>query len=213
MNCAEFERGLSRLLAGDEEEGDRERRLAGLRGHAEACAGCGGLADLLELLSLPPGERDLAEGPPAAYWEGFEAGLRDKLARGGSPRGRGWAAWAGLAAALLLAGVGLWLVFSSAEPGPAGQGLAARDPGPVEIPESLEALLRSAEPGEALAGLDFLGGFAALPESADPAPAGNGPAGSGAPFYPDPEAMDAESRRALLEWLREQEDRGLGVES
>lgn len=209
MNCAGFEDDLARLLAGEEAGEERAARLAALRAHARGCPDCGCASDLLELLGLPPAERDLAQPPSDRYWESFDAALRRRLGHGGPRTRRDWTAWTGFAAALLLAAVGLWLVLSPADAWMPGEGLAAEGPGANQIPDGLELLLRAAEPDEALAGLDFLGGLTGLAEAP---PVAGGP-GSDCFFYPDPEEMDAEARRALLDWLREREDRDRGVES
>ena len=215
MNCADFERGLARLLVGEEEPGARKAALTKLSSHAEGCPDCRGMNELLELLAAEPAARDLAAPPPEPYWETFERGLRDKLAQAGPRPARGWRAWTPAAAAFLLAGLALWLVFSSGEDAMRNAGRAPG--GEDEIPETLEILLRAAEPGEAMAGLDFLSGLAGLPEAAPGAapaePGPDGPSVPAGPFYPDPEAMDAEARRALLDWLREREGRDRGVES
>lgn len=214
MNCTDFERALTALLADDDDNADR---LAMLREHAEACSQCGGAADLLELLSLSPAERDLVESPAGSYWEEFDSGLRLRLAQSGPPAGRGWTPWAGIAAALLLAAAGIWLVLSPGDAAPPGGTVRATGEQGGEIPDTLEALLRQAEPDEALAGLDFLVGLPGCSGvgagAAESASGNNEPSGSGAPFFPDPEQMDAEARRALLDWLRERTVRDRGVES
>jgi hypothetical protein len=209
MNCAGFEDDLARLLAGEEAGEERRARLVALRAHAQACPDCGDASDLLELLALPRGERDLAEPPSDRYWDSFEAALTRRLARGGPSPRRDWGAWSGVAAALLLAAVGLWFVLSPGHTWMPGEELAAEEWNGNEIPDSLELLLRAAEPDDALAGLDFLGGLAGLAEAPSEAA---GP-DSGGFFYPDPGVMDAEARRALLDWLRERESRERGVES
>lgn len=216
MNCADFENALTRVLGDDIAAEEREARVAELRAHAEACPDCAGAMDLLELLALPPAERDVVPAPLDSYWERFEAGLRDRLA-GEPPARRGWTAWGGAAAALLLAAAALWLVFPFGDPAIPGTGVAGLGPGTDEIPEPLGMLLRAAEQDEALAGLDFLGGLGGVPEAvldtAESGGGGGGAAGLDGRLYPDPAAMDAEDRRALLDWLRAAEQRGRGAES
>jgi hypothetical protein len=217
MTCADFERKLTGLIAGEAGPGGGEADLASLREHAASCASCRGTADLLELLTWPGEERDLVESPPEPYWDRFEAELGQRLARGASRSRWGWAPWTGVAASLLLAAMGLWLVFAPGTGGPVEGRAEARPAGSDPIPEDLEVLLRAAQPGDALEGLDFLAGLAGLPEAAreglETAPGGEGPAEPAGLFYPDPEAMDTEVRRALLNWLRENAGRERGVES
>lgn len=215
MNCAEFDGALCALLEGEGQPGEREAGLTGLRAHARDCADCRGLSDLLELLALRSADRDLVEAPSDAYWNKLEQALGRRL-RAGAGAGRRWMAWTGVAAALLLAAIGSWLLLRPGQDGVSKVAVAAPGGGREEIPGALEALLRSAEPEQALAGLDFLGGLAGVPAAparADDRAGESADEDLGGLFLLDPETLDAEARSALLEWLREGTIRGRGVES
>jgi hypothetical protein len=216
MDCAGFEHRLSGLLAGEWRESERAQRIAELRGHARRCDACRGTIDLLDMLDQAQDERDLAVDPPSEYWEELRVSVerRCNAERSAGPgRSGGWAA---VAAALLLASVGVWLLSgpASVERVEIPENLAEEE---GTLPPELEALLQQAEPETVLAGMDFLSGFRDVagvvvePESKGAGWLGSPGANGG--FLPYIEGIDAEDRGALLEWLREPVPADLGVES
>lgn len=214
MNCTKFEQGLARLMAAEETTGvERQRLLEQLTEHAVACADCRDSADLVGLLADGAGEREIVDDPGDEYWTGFEARLRPRLVQP-PERSRGrW--WAVAAAALFLAVVAGWLLRGSGDARPAP--VAEREPirseddaTPGAFPPSLVRSLDQASPAEVedqLAALEAWG-----PGWGDPgAPiedTSSDPALSGGSLFPEVDELDAETRRRLLDWLRDQ-NRGL----
>jgi hypothetical protein len=209
MDCARFEAALAALLEGRSGDAGRQAALDDLRRHAEACKHCRGTVELLDLLALPPGERDLVEQPPESYWEELQSGVRRRL-QGVVPTGRPSRLhrFAAAAAVLLAVTVGMWVVrdvivgISPPVPDP----LAGGPGDELELPPGLERLLQRAASDEVLAGMDFLAG---LPGAVDPALDG----GAGEGIFPDVETMDPEARGELLQWLKEEPSGDRGVES
>lgn len=202
MNCAGFEHRLAELLGAESSEADRAALVADLGAHARSCPRCGSSADLLDLLVLPAGERDLAEEPPEEYWSELQAavvrrvGVADRKGRRG--RGLVWVA----AAVILMAVAGLWLVRGPLTGGDDDPDGAGRSVEADLLPSDLDLLLQEAEPETALAGLDFLAGLPGVP----------GPGGDDG-IVPLIEEIDAEDRDALLDWLNEREPVNREVES
>jgi hypothetical protein len=212
MNCADFEHGVTRLLGNEVDDERRSAELDTLRRHAADCTQCRATDDLLDLLALPPGERDLVDEPPESYWSELQTNVRRRMGERVAEPGWRRSAWTAVAAAAVLAVVaGLWFVLGL----PADQD-GARDDGPAarnglaagELPPALDELLQRAGPDEALAGLDFLAGFPGMAESA----AADGAVDAGW-VVPEIENLDAEARGALLLWLEEGASRKRGVES
>jgi hypothetical protein len=206
MNCAEFEQGLARLMGEEAEGGVRARLLIELRGHAGACTDCRGSGDLLEILALPAGERELADDPGEPYWSSFEWRLKPRLKAAPARSGGAW--WLVAAAVVVLSLVGAWILLQPGEApttpivADAGTGPTATEAVPEEFPPSLVRSLdqaSAAEVEEQLAALEDLG-----------AGWGGGLAepGWGEALFPETERLDTETKERLLEWLREQ-NRGL----
>ena len=195
MDCATFENRLTELLEGRQEGEERRRRLDELRRHAARCVTCGGSEELLQLLALPPGERDLATDPGPEYWTDFDRRLRERIEatpRAVSTRSR----WAGLVAAtIVLALAAAWLLSGTGGDGPTESpaivDLVEEDPidaGKTELLQPLLGSLDRATAAEVTAQLDALD---------DPVWEGGGP-------FPDLTDLDADARQELLGWLREQ---------
>jgi len=209
MNCAGYEQGLARLM-GDEATGaDRPRLLEQLRRHAAICDSCRGSADLVDLLALPAGERDIVDDPGDEYWSSFEARLRPRLEAVPERSHGRW--WAVAAAVLLLGLLAGWMLRGPGETempavmADAGTGRTSEEVAHPEFPPSLVQSLdrASAEEVESqLAAFEELGpGWGAdWP--------GAGEADWGGVLYPEVERLDVETREKLLEWLRDQ-NRGL----
>ena len=164
MNCASFEQGLARLMGGDAIGVDRERLLADLRDHAGVCEACAGSVDLIDLLALPDGQRDLVEDPGEGYWSSFETRLRPRLGKAPSSSDARW--WVVAAAVVLLALVAGWMLQGPGD-SPETTTVADAATGPVssvdaaeELPQSLRRSLdqaSAAEVEEELAALEELG--------------------------------------------------------
>lgn len=136
MNCAEFEKGLTDLLAETLPIKERRELADRLRSHAQDCAECGGAADLLEWSSLEPADRFRDDDPGEAYWADFESRLAGRLAQRPA-RSRAWLA---IAAALILAVAGTW-VFWPEEPSPVVvETLPAEE---FRLPDELEDWLKN----------------------------------------------------------------------
>lgn len=121
--CARWDEELAALLAGEAAEATGDR----LRGHAAACPRCAATAALIDWAQAAPGERDGFAVPDAAYWSGFDARLRARLARekGASAR-RGVFGFA--VAAAVLAGLALLLgALADRVPGPEPEDRAVVD--------------------------------------------------------------------------------------
>ena len=97
MDCAGFERQLVELLDGSAASNAQERdlRLRALRAHAADCDACVGCEDLLQLLELPRGQRELDSDPGQAYWDAFDRRVRERVrleSTRAKPTGRWWIA-------------------------------------------------------------------------------------------------------------------------
>jgi hypothetical protein len=150
MTCADFQRELTGLLAGEPGGG----RVDELRAHARDCETCGEAGDLLDWAALPTAERDPIDEPDAAYWDAFDERVHRRIAveRTRSPRSlRIWATAASLAL-VLLAGWWWWTVRDGAPDSHVVDGALRFDlievdeavPPSVELPPDLEALLARA---------------------------------------------------------------------
>ena len=205
MNCAGYEQGLARLM-GDEATGaDRPRLLAQLRQHAAVCDSCRGSADLVDLLALPAGERDIVDDPGDEYWSSFEARLRPRLEAAPERSGGRW--WAVAAAVLLLGLLAGWMLRGPGETempavvADAGTGRTSVEVAPPEFPPSLLQSLDRASAEEVESQL------AAFEEFGRGWGEGWSEAGEGewgGVLYPEVERLDVETRERLLEWLRDQ---------
>jgi hypothetical protein len=195
MDCARFEAEMVALLAEGGSGRERDARIRRLRAHAESCDGCRGSVDLLDWSALP--ERDGFEVPDDAYWASFDERLRQRLeGRGGR---RSWRPWAILATAAL---VGLALLVTwSLRPGRSTE-VARTEPAPTH--EGIDDSTRVAAADDELEGL--LGTLEAW--------YGFDPDGAGGPgpdradgLFPSTADLDADARRDLIDWLREEEAR------
>jgi hypothetical protein len=202
MDCARFEAELTELLAHGADAPGRDARIGRLRVHAESCDGCRGSVDLLEWSELPADARDGFDPPGDDYWSSFGERLRGRIERGGGRRRR--RVWTVVAAAALF-GLALLVVHSLRPEGPTEvAGVAPRtaidavdDPTPIAgADDDLEGLLGT---------LERWYGF-------DPELSGTGP--------PEPEHaegllpstadLDPQTRRDLIDWLRQEEARLAG---
>jgi hypothetical protein len=212
MSCADYEHGLTRLLAGEGDESRRSTELDDLRRHAAGCPQCRGSIDLLDLLALPPEQRELVDEPPESYWSELQAGVRRRLRDSAPKAGSRRSVWTLVVAAAVLAVVGaVWVVrgLPADQHGAVDDGSLARNGVSAgELPPALDELLQRAGPDEALAGLDFLAGFPGVAESAEQ----DGEVDPGW-VVPEIENLDAEARGELLQWLEEGASLERGVES
>jgi hypothetical protein len=207
MDCASFERELTELLAGGQDDAERGRRLRLLRAHVEDCGDCAASRELLELWELPAAERDLAGDPGPDYWDGFEARVRARIAHDATVRRRvrGW--WLA-AAALLLVAAGVWSV-GRLPTGPDRMAEASVErsapltaDGTAPLPERLERELVAAPPGEAMAQVEDLARWGDAWEVEPRVDAVDAWDEGG--LFPDVSDLDGEARQALLNWLKEQ---------
>jgi len=186
--CTEFDRDLIRLAAGEIAPAGRVAAVTALRNHALCCSECGGTRDLLELLALPGGEREIAPAPDESYWTDFDRRLRGRLERedaGTRPR-----AWRRPTVAAALVGfllVAAWLV--------ARQSRQASEPDAAAgMPQALVAGLLEADPESLAAELGDLAGWGGVGPEDEP---------EAAEWLPDLGTLEPETRRALLLWLRQ----------
>jgi hypothetical protein len=210
MDCASFEHRLAELMGGGHEDTERQRRVDELRAHAQECVACAGSGDLLELLALPAGERDIVASPDEAYWAAFNDRVRARIAERRRLRSPAvlWSATA--AAAMILVAVGTWLVLGPGERIRAvdraqGPTPASSEAAEASLPEFLVSSLTDATPSEVQAELESLEAWGEtwrVPEGGE-AP-GGGSARWGEGLFPEVEDLDADSRRELLDWLRSQ---------
>lgn len=218
MDCAGFERELVELMEGGSASKAQERdlRLRALRVHAADCDACASGEELLQLLELPSGQRDLADDPGQAYWDSFERRLRERIRRESTrtqPTRRWWIAAAAAAAAVSLFLVGSWTLRRGAAESntttiagsetTAAPGAATPEAG--ELPEELARMVEAA-PYDVLVQLEDLAGWGSSWDAAAgdlPDDAGSlGAAGGG--LFPDVSGLDGNARQAFLLWLREQ---------
>jgi hypothetical protein len=194
MNCAEFEKGLVDLMAG-ETVVERNRDLRRLREHSRDCNDCRGAGELLSWLELPQEQRDPAEEPGSEYWAGFNRRLAGRIEREGSPRRFRSAAWVAAAAlVLLLVAPRLW------KSGPAPGGVDSEREIEIPMPEALVEILSDSSNDELLQTLPWSTGVPSGDEPALGEPVGGRLDG----WLPDAAGLDEEGQRQLLEWLRAQ---------
>jgi len=198
MNCADFERRLVELIAG-ESVAEADERLRRLREHSRDCDDCRDSDDLLLWLELPREQRDPAEAPVPEYWQDFNRRLDDRMEREDAPRRlrAGW--WVAAAAALVLVLVGPR--FFGPDPGDPESPPILVDSG-AEIdrpmPEALVELLAGTSNDDLLQGIPWSVGS---PSGDEPA-LGEPVEGRAGGLLPDAAGLDDEGQRQLLEWLR-----------
>ena len=198
MDCSRFEVELVELLETGGGGRERDARIRQLRAHAGSCESCRGSIDLLDWSTLPAGERDGFEVPDDAYWASFDARLRQRLDRG--RRWRPWRTWA-IAAAAAIVGLALLAVGSLMPEGEIRNASADQAPPPDAIDDP--TLTSVGDEFEGLIGtLDEWYGF----DGDDSDPAGPGP-GGGEWLFPSTADLDADARRNLIDWLREESTR------
>jgi len=184
-DCAAFERELAALAAGEIAGVDRQRVSERLRAHGSRCELCAGAAALVTVLAQSPGERDLADDPGDEYWAGFNARVLERVAAEPRPAGRFSGRRLGVAAALLVAALlGAWLVRTvRTKPG-----TVAVLPATEALPSTLQLELDEADPELLVDQLNDLTGWS-LPDDE---------------LFPDVADLDADQRRELLLWLKEE---------
>ena len=216
MNCREFERDLVRLSGGEVAETEREGLIECLRVHSQLCTECGASTDLLELLSLPAGERGLVELPPDGYWDEFDERLRSRLQAERGVRSRGGLAWIA-AAAILLVTLSLWWLGDSGRENGEWQA-ADSDSGLLsDLPAPLAASLVQSSFAEAAWELDAVAGWdgpwtGTLDEELIDSARDDMPAITDG-ILPSLPALDPDAGRELLEWFREENSKMKGVTS
>jgi hypothetical protein len=192
MNCTRFEGDLRRILDAERAAPDRDAVLQNLARHARDCPDCHGALDLVDLLALPEGERDVVDDPGPLYWSVFNERVGRRIRAADRAAGARRIAWAAAAAVLVLVGVAAWRSWSGARATPG-----------AEVPA---ALARAIEDHPLEATLDVLDGLGSMePDWAD-AVGSPGAAASLEPDafgLPDLAELDPSMRRELLAWLEE----------
>ena len=185
MNCAEFQNGLTELLAGELAADQRRTLAARLREHADGCPECGPADDLLEWSSLEPKNRFDDQDPGPEYWADFERRLASRIRDERPARSR--TIWLAAAAAVLVVISVVWILVPDG-PEPSAVAVADKTPDPQEfrLPEPLEDRLRerAVETPVPLEGLAAPAGYEAVVE--------------------DALRLDGREREELLKWLRDQ---------
>ncbi len=217
MDCAGFESELVELMDGGYASNAQERdlRLRALRAHAADCDACASGEDLLQLLELPRGQRDLANDPGQAYWDSFDRRVRERIRRESTrtqPTRLWWIAAAAAAPAVLLFLVGTCTFRRGAAESNtttiAGSETTA-GPGPAtapsaELPEELARMVEAA-PYDVLVQLEDLAGWgSSWDAAAGDLPDDSESWGAGGGLFPDVSGLDGDASQAFLLWLREQ---------
>lgn len=189
-DCASFERELAALAAGEIAGVDRQRVAERLRVHGSRCELCAGAAALVTVLAQSPGERDRADDPGDEYWSTFNARVRERVAAEPRPGERSSFRRLGVAAALLVASLlGVWLMRSvRTETGTSHPATVAELPAPEPLPSTLQLELDEADSEVLVDQLNDLTGWS-LPADE---------------LFPDVADLDADQRRELLLWLKEE---------
>lgn len=196
MNCADFEKRLTRLVECPDDAG----LLDELRRHAAVCGACRGSRDLVELLALPPAERDIAAPPPAGYWEDFNRRVesrRKETHRPGLARRQGLVVAAAVLVVAVVGGRALGPSLTGKEfPGEAREEPAASTRTADDPPSADEAAPEyvAGPPGSLTEGPPLSSG------TADGAAAGGW-------LFPGTDELDDETVLELLDWLHEQNAR------
>ena len=211
MTCERFQNMLARVMEGSLAEPARRETLVELARHAADCDACGSCADLLSLLALPPGQRDLVDPPPAGYWEEFDRRLRLRLEAPRAKRAIHPARWA--AAAVLILAVGAALIVGVGRWSDPAASRALLDDQVAEgeaLSPALERALADVVAADVTEELEFLDGLSggweartAGQESGLPEPEGW--------LFPTVDDLEPDERRELLEWLRDQAESHKGV--
>jgi hypothetical protein len=186
MNCAEFEHGLTDLLAGETSADQRRTLAARLKEHADRCPECGPADDLLEWSSLEPADRFADRDPGPEYWADFERRLADRIREERPARSRA-TVWLAAAAAVLVVISVVWVLLPDG-PEPSDVAVADTTPDPEEfrLPEPIEDRLRerAVEASVPFDGLAAPAGYEAVLE--------------------DALRLDARERTEFLKWLQDQ---------
>jgi len=193
MNCAEFEQGLARVIAEEPAKAGRRELLAALCAHTAGCAACALSRDLITVLDLPQGQRDIVDDPGPDYWSGFSERLAPRLT--GRPESRRIFARALWIAAAVIA---VALVAGSILRGPG-------DAGPIEADGGSRRVAVAAEASELPASLVSSVSNASVEDVEDQLTVLEG--WSSDSLYPDVERLDAETQEQLLDWLRDENSR------
>jgi hypothetical protein len=208
MDCANFIDDLERVMSGALDERGRQRALDDLTRHAASCHDCAGAGELLAWLALPVAERDIAEDPGRAYWDGFNDRLRRRIVAAGpvAERGRGrWGRWIGAAAAILAVSLLAWIALRPGDDAGATRASAnetgnERPEPSLVLPTSLVEMIADDPTAWRDYGLGAEGSWAGSGDDAGW-------------VFPDVEDLDPEARDELLEWLRERTPEEAGVRS
>lgn len=188
MDCTAFEREIADLMACPDADPRGERREQ-LEAHAAACAQCADASELVAWIAMPRDARD-DDDPGQLYWAGFQQRLRRRIAEtsvaDARKPARRWRPAAAAALALVAILSGWWL--ASWTTGPPGDGDPLAGLGPEELSAIEHRLGELFDPAVAI---DLVGDEEAFDDEGWP--------------FPDTAGLDAEERRSLLEWVRDQE--------
>ena len=196
MDCSRFQSDLVELVASTVSGPERDETIERLGAHAAGCEECRGSRELLVWSSQAADARDVGVEPDPAYWDSFNERVHRRIERHRTHR-RSRLGWA-LAAAVLAgtAFLSIWALRPDRSveiPSPDSESIAGND---VAADAPLEGLLGALD--------DWYGFDLEAPSEPGPEP------DPGGALFPSTAGLDADARRGLLEWLREEEARLAG---